>query len=88
VISQALGSYEAALILETSTDTRIIATDAINANAAATAPIDRNVLLSIKNPSEPSDDAFAPKEATSYKQSEDVKPQPNRGNETCPKGTK
>src|SRR5262249_16715897 len=38
--------YEAALILETSADTRIIATDAINVNVAATAPIDRNGFFS------------------------------------------
>jgi hypothetical protein len=47
VISQALASYEAALILETSTDTRITATDTMNANVAATAPIDRNGAFSM-----------------------------------------
>src|SRR6516165_10222854 len=41
------GTHEAALILETSADTTIIAIDAINANVAATAPIDRNGFFSI-----------------------------------------
>jgi hypothetical protein len=36
------GGYYAALILETSADTRRIATDAINANVAATAPIEND----------------------------------------------
>jgi hypothetical protein len=42
--------YEAVLILETSTDTRIIATDTINANVAATAPIERNGAFSTSRP--------------------------------------
>jgi len=47
VVIEPGASYEAALILETSVDTRIIATDAINANVAATAPMDRNGAFSM-----------------------------------------
>jgi len=42
VVIEPAASYVAALILETSADTKITATDAINDNVAATAPIDRN----------------------------------------------
>src|SRR3954463_10387808 len=44
--------------------------------------------LNFNSPSEPSDDFFASQKATSYEQSENVKPHPNRGGQSCPKENK
>jgi hypothetical protein len=72
------------LIRETSTETRMIATDITNANVAATAPIE-NGFLNIKSPSQPIDEFFASEKGTCYKQSQDVKPHPQRGSKPRPK---
>ena len=80
VVIEPGASYEAALILETSTETRIIATDAINANVAATAPIDRNGFFSTSRAHRSQfDECFTAEKATGYEQGCHVQPHPNRG---------
>jgi hypothetical protein len=77
--------YEAMLIRETSMDTRIVTTDAMNTNVAATAPIERNGFLSTSRDHRSQlTSFFAAEEGAGDKQGDHIQPHPDRRGETGP----
>jgi len=89
VVIEPVAPYEIALILEYSTDARIITTDTINANVAATAPIDLNGFFSISRAHRSELTSFSLRRRPRVtNKARHVKPHPKRGGKARPEENK